>query len=702
MKLRGIQLSYLLGISLVLTGIIYFFAANWGYFDRTLKVSLAVGLLILFYLLHFLLKKTLMHRPFLSNLSLFAASIVFGVVVALIGQTYNSHADSYQLFFIWLVPVLGLSVVTRYTPFYVLSFILTNLTMVLFAFPSSFLPDWPVEVLFAFLIIIGLVNAGAFFLTYRNWLESKTILYLSYIMTLAVFFNIATNPEFPIYPLLNFGYALLLILAGYFFLKVKQNKSLFTITVVFATSFFIYRTFAWVLMYGAVSVFYFLLLIAVALTFASAVTVGVLIRKKMNRYLINTLIVAITLITTLFATIAITGIFFLIFPGGTMSALYFFSVLILIIPGLLMVRVSEQIRYTMLGTGFILAYTTSFFVNQLLYELILLILLSIGVYLVKTKGIKVLIYLFANVMAGSILIQFVAEQPAVLILFALNLSYFLLQKKDRSTNYAAFTLILLNFMSLTFLDVQLGLQIFYNFAFLFGVLALILTLNRERHAFKWTVSLIFWFVFIGYNYYEYLWSLIHKSIVAVLLGVILIGVAAYIERRTGQTESETKPITYVTPLLVVLILLQLGFIGYQTIANEQLLANGDLIKLELQPLDARSLLQGDYVKLRYEINDLEIAEEDGWSEKIKVLLRETDGVYDYADNYLIDNKWHKPYEEMPGDVIINGNIVGYNLIRYGIESYFVEEGTGEKPESTAAHAYVRVGETGNALIEYIE
>src|SRR5690625_1522281 len=91
MKLRTIQTSYLLGISLILTGIFYFFAANWGYFDRIAKVSLSISLLILFYLIHFLLKRLINYRPFLSNWSLFAASIVFGVAVALIGQIYNSH-----------------------------------------------------------------------------------------------------------------------------------------------------------------------------------------------------------------------------------------------------------------------------------------------------------------------------------------------------------------------------------------------------------------------------------------------------------------------------------------------------------------------------------------------------------------------------------------------------------------------------------
>ena len=37
--------------------------------------------------------------------------------------------------------------------------------------------------------------------------------------------------------------------------------------------------------------------------------------------------------------------------------------------------------------------------------------------------------------------------------------------------------------------------------------------------------------------------------------------------------------------------------------SEYLLSHGKLIKLQLQPLDPRSLIQGDYVRLRYLISE---------------------------------------------------------------------------------------------------
>lgn len=703
MQLRAIQTSYLLGISLILTGIIYFFAANWGYFDRMQKVSLSISLLLLFYIVHFILRKLLTHRPLLSNLSLFAASIVFGVAIALMGQIYNSHADSYQIFLKWLIPVLALAFMTKYVPFYVLSFILSNLTMLFFVFPSSYLPDWSSGTMFVFLFVIGILNAGLFYIVFNKWLESKTILYLAYITAFGMFFTIAVDSSMPLHVLFNMFYALLLLFASYYFLKNQQNKSLFTITTIFAAIFLVYRVFYWLLSQGGDWVLYVLLLFAVILTLVSVIVVGILNRNKMNRFLSNLLTIVITLVATLFATVALTGIFFLIFPDATIEALYFFAIIALIGPGLL-TKWSPQIRYTLLGTGFIIGFITAIFSEPIFYEYILLVLLGVGIYLAETKGIKVLFYLFANIVVYAILIQELSNQSLhvlYLVMFGINVAYYLFQRKELSTNLTAFLLMLLNFMALTFLDVHIGLQIFYNLVFFIVLTAIILMIDKNRHRFKWTVSFVLWFAFIGYNYYEYLWSLIHKSIVAIVIGIVFMWIANYFERRTGKQHADIKPISYRTSLIVILVFLQIGFIGIESFTNEKVLAEGDLIKLELQPVDPRSLMQGDYVNLDFKINKLAL-EDSSWNKKVKVLLREKDGFYEYAGNYKINNEWHEAYQAQPGDVIINGKMLGYHSVIYGIESYFVEEGTGRDLETSAKYAYVRVGKTGNALLEKVE
>lgn len=65
------------------------------------------------------------------------------------------------------------------------------------------------------------------------------------------------------------------------------------------------------------------------------------------------------------------------------------------------------------------------------------------------------------------------------------------------------------------------------------------------------------------------------------------------------------------------MLLQVGFVSYQSITNETLLKEGTLIKVKLVPVDPRSLLQGDYVILRYDISTIsDLDNPSVWNEKV--------------------------------------------------------------------------------------
>src|SRR5690625_6259749 len=104
----------------------------------------------------------------------------------------------------------------------------------------------------------------------------------------------------PFHELFNVFYGFLLLLAGYFFLKEKQNKGLFTVTIIFAAFFFIYRVFYWALSQSGDCILYVLLFFAAILTLISIVVVCVLNKTKMYRCLYNVLFVFISMIDTLF------------------------------------------------------------------------------------------------------------------------------------------------------------------------------------------------------------------------------------------------------------------------------------------------------------------------------------------------------------------------------------------------------------------
>ncbi|MFG5107565.1 GDYXXLXY domain-containing protein, partial [Campylobacter lari] len=62
-------------------------------------------------------------------------------------------------------------------------------------------------------------------------------------------------------------------------------------------------------------------------------------------------------------------------------------------------------------------------------------------------------------------------------------------------------------------------------------------------------------------------------------------------------------------------------------------------------------------------------------------------------------RWNRAYEPQLSDVIINGSTIGGNRVEYGIESYFVPEGTGLEVERNAKYAIVKIGERGDAILE---
>ena len=59
--------------------------------------------------------------------------------------------------------------------------------------------------------------------------------------------------------------------------------------------------------------------------------------------------------------------------------------------------------------------------------------------------------------------------------------------------------------------------------------------------------------------------------------------------------------TMVRRLLIVAAVLVLGAVNWSIFAKERIKTNGDRIFLALAPVDPRSLMQGDYMALRFEI-----------------------------------------------------------------------------------------------------
>ena len=145
-------------------------------------------------------------------------------------------------------------------------------------------------------------------------------------------------------------------------------------------------------------------------------------------------------------------------------------------------------------------------------------------------------------------------------------------------------------------------------------------------------------------------------------------------------------LTVVAAQLVFLI----GFIGIR----ETDLFSGTEVVLQTVPVDPRSLLQGDYAILDYEIADLpEYLHQVSVGDTVYVELWQDQDVW--GAGYYSD--WHSNLE---GKTFIKGRVDRRGHADFGIGTYFVPEGTGRIIERAQdVKVVVSVDDDGNAVIK---
>ncbi len=134
-------------------------------------------------------------------------------------------------------------------------------------------------------------------------------------------------------------------------------------------------------------------------------------------------------------------------------------------------------------------------------------------------------------------------------------------------------------------------------------------------------------------------------------------------------------------LLVIGAVLVLGAVNWSILAKERIKTNGERIFLALAPVDPRSLMQGDYMALRFEIADRISTAASG----TVPLLVETNGV-----------------ATLNPDLNAGGLRIRYRLrngqIWLGTNAYFFEEGTAEKYEGARYGEFRIDRESGEAVL----
>ena len=114
-----------LGALLFAAGVIFFFAYNWHALGRFAKFGLVEGLLAASVIAAWIAGPD---KP-AGKASLLLASLLTGALLALIGQTYQTGADTFELFAWWAGLILPWTIVARTPALWIVLFALLNLAV---------------------------------------------------------------------------------------------------------------------------------------------------------------------------------------------------------------------------------------------------------------------------------------------------------------------------------------------------------------------------------------------------------------------------------------------------------------------------------------------------------------------------------------------------------------------------------------------
>ncbi|MCL2310679.1 MAG: DUF2157 domain-containing protein [Proteobacteria bacterium] len=116
-----------LGVAALLAGLIFFVAANWSGMGRFFKFALA-ELAVLISLVAYVFCARFRY----GNAALLAASLAVGALLALIGQTYQTGADTFELFIVWALLIFPWVLMARLPALWVLWLIILHMAYVFY------------------------------------------------------------------------------------------------------------------------------------------------------------------------------------------------------------------------------------------------------------------------------------------------------------------------------------------------------------------------------------------------------------------------------------------------------------------------------------------------------------------------------------------------------------------------------------------
>lgn len=140
------------------------------------------------------------------------------------------------------------------------------------------------------------------------------------------------------------------------------------------------------------------------------------------------------------------------------------------------------------------------------------------------------------------------------------------------------------------------------------------------------------------------------------------------------------------------LLLLLIYFNWSVLRKEQTLSKGELVLFRLAPVDPRSLMQGDYMALNYEVSNIS---ELYASDSLNSPPPRGYAVIAIDSNHVA----HLVRLQTTTNGLKNGEkLIKYRrLLKLGAESFFFEEGQGKVYEK-AEYGGLRIDDEGNSIL----
>lgn len=143
-------------------------------------------------------------------------------------------------------------------------------------------------------------------------------------------------------------------------------------------------------------------------------------------------------------------------------------------------------------------------------------------------------------------------------------------------------------------------------------------------------------------------------------------------------------------LIIVNLILLLGYFNWSVYQKEQTLKDGQLVLLQLAPVDPRSLMQGDYMRLNYKEASSNLPDEQTDTRGYTILRTDSNQV---GEIVRLQNTL-EPVND--NELVIRYKIINRRLF-LGAESFFFEEGQ-DTLYQKAVYGGLKVDDKGQSLL----